>query len=58
MLGQKVVVVDLDPQAHLTIHLGVEPKSSGPGVYEVLTKSADVAEALVQVRPNLWLLGD
>ena len=57
MLGQKVVAVDLDPQAHLTIHLGVEPKSSGPGTYEVLTKSADVAESLVQVRPNLWLLG-
>lgn len=57
MLGQKVLAVDLDPQAHLTIHLGVDPKESGPGVYEVLTKSADVAEAIVQVRPNLWLLG-
>jgi len=57
MLGQKVLAVDLDPQAHLTIHLGVDPKQSGPGVYEILTKSADVAEAIVQVRPNLWLLG-
>ena len=57
MLGQKVVAVDLDPQAHLTIHLGVDPKQSGPGVYEVLTKSANLAESLVEVRPNLWLLG-
>lgn len=57
MLGQKVVAVDLDPQAHLTIHLGQDPKESGPGVYEVLTKSANLAESLVQVRPNLWLLG-
>lgn len=57
MLGQKVVAVDLDPQAHLTIHLGQDLKQSGPGVYEVLTKSANLAESLVQVRPNLWLLG-
>jgi len=57
MQGQKVVAVDLDPQAHLTIHLGVDSKESGPGVYEVLTKSANLAESLVEVRPNLWLLG-
>ena len=57
MLGQKVLAVDLDPQAHLTIHLGVDSKESGPGVYEVLTKSANLAESLVEVRPNLWLLG-
>ena len=24
--GQKVLVVDLDPQGHLTIHLGLEPE--------------------------------
>ncbi|MHC5059970.1 MAG: ParA family protein [Planctomycetota bacterium] len=57
MLGHKVVVVDLDPQAHLTIHLGIDSKASSPGAYEVLTKSVDIAQALVQVRPNLWLLG-
>ena len=26
-MGQKVLVIDLDPQAHLTIHLGVEPQT-------------------------------
>ena len=57
MLGQKVLAVDLDPLAHLTIHLGVDSKESGPGVYEVLTISANLAESLVEVRPNLWLLG-
>jgi chromosome partitioning protein len=34
--GRKVVVIDLDPQAHLTIHLGVEPQVVGAGAYEVL----------------------
>ncbi|HIJ72374.1 MAG TPA: AAA family ATPase [Planctomycetes bacterium] len=57
MRGLKVMVVDMDPQAHLTIHLGENPKQAGPGVYEVLTKSANLAESLVEVRPNLRLLG-
>jgi chromosome partitioning protein len=54
--GQKVVVIDLDPQAHLTIHLGVEPQTIAEGVYEVLTQSADFHASLMLVRPNLWLL--
>jgi chromosome partitioning protein len=54
--GQKVVVIDLDPQAHLTIHLGVEPQVIKAGGYEVLTQSADFGASLMLVRPNLWLL--
>jgi chromosome partitioning protein len=54
--GRKVVVIDLDPQAHLTIHLGVESQAVGAGAYEVLTRSADFAGSLMLVRPNLWLL--
>jgi len=54
--GQKVVVIDLDPQAHLTIHLGVEPQAIEAGVYEVLTQSAGFDASLMLVRPNLWLL--
>jgi chromosome partitioning protein len=55
--GKKVVVADFDPQAHLTIHLGVEPDSVESGVYEVLTTSADFDQSLIEVRPNLFLLG-
>jgi chromosome partitioning protein len=54
--GRKVVVIDLDPQAHLTIHLGVEPQTIQNGAYEVLTQSADFMQSLMPVRPNLWLL--
>jgi len=54
--GHKVVVIDLDPQAHLTIHLGVEPQAIETGAYEVLIQSADFATSLMLVRPNLWLL--
>ncbi|MCF7955545.1 MAG: AAA family ATPase [Phycisphaerae bacterium] len=56
-LGKKVALIDMDPQAHLTIHLGVNPETAGAGIYEVLTKSADINESLTQVRENLYLLG-
>ena len=55
-MGAKVVVIDLDPQAHLTIHLGLEPQAIVAGSYEVLTKEAKFAEEIMLVRPNLWLL--
>lgn len=55
--GRKVVVIDFDPQAHMTIHLGVEPTAVQTGAYEVLTESAGFEESLMLVRPNLWLLG-
>jgi len=54
--GQRVVVIDLDPQAHLTIHLGVEPRTITAGAYEVLTGAVDFDASLMLVRPNLWLL--
>ena len=55
-MGLKVVVVDLDPQAHLTIHLGLEPQTISGGSYGVLTKEAGFGEEILLVRPNLWLL--
>jgi chromosome partitioning protein len=55
--GQRVLVIDLDPQAHLTIHLGIDAEQKGGGVYAVLTDSMSLEEAVVQTRPNLWLLG-
>jgi chromosome partitioning protein len=54
--GSKVVVIDLDPQAHMTIHLGLEPQIVEAGSYKVLTQSAKFEEQILLVRPNLWLL--
>jgi len=54
--GSKVVAIDFDPQAHLTIHLGIEPQSIEAGSYKVLTQSARFDEEILLVRPNLWLL--
>jgi chromosome partitioning protein len=54
--GLKVVVVDLDPQAHLTIHLGSEPETVQSGSYAVLNQAEGFEDAALLVRPNLWLL--
>ncbi len=49
-------MVDLDPQAHLTMHLGLEPGKTKPGVYELLGGSASLEECLRTVRPNMDLV--
>jgi chromosome partitioning protein len=54
--GMKVVAVDLDPQAHLTIHLGLEPETVQSGSYGVLTQAEEFEHAVLPVRQNLWLL--
>jgi chromosome partitioning protein len=55
--GLRVLAIDLDPQAHLTIHLGADAEQKGGGVYGVLSDSMSLQEAVIQIRPNLWLLG-
>ena len=55
--GQRVLVLDLDPQAHATTHLGIEPDGSMPSMYDVLVKSRPLAETRREVAPNLWIAG-
>jgi chromosome partitioning protein len=54
--GSRVVVLDFDPQAHLTIHLGLEPQTVDTGSYKVLTQGAEFEQQIMLMRPNLWLL--
>ncbi len=55
--GLRVLVIDLDPQAHLTIHLGSDGGPDTPGIYDVLMGEMDIASAIKPVRENLHLLG-
>src|SRR5437667_12298766 len=55
--GRRVCVLDLDPQAHATTHLGVEPDGKAPSMYDVLVNSQPLAEVRHQVGDNLWLAG-
>jgi len=54
--GQRVCLVDLDPQAHASLHLGVEPQLDTPTIYDVLARDAPLVETLRQVAENLWLV--
>ena len=53
--GQRVAVLDLDPQAHASTHLGVEA-AGGPSVYDVLVRSRPLAAVRRAVSANLWLV--
>lgn len=55
--GHKVLVLDLDPQAHATLHLGLLPGRSGPSLYEVLTQNLPLAKVRRNVAPNLDVCG-
>jgi len=55
--GRRVLLIDLDPQAHLTMHFGVEPGAAQPSMYALLTQGRPIAEALQPIREGLWLVG-
>jgi len=55
--GNKTLVLDLDPQAHATLHLGLLPGRSGPSLYDVLTQSMPLEEVRREVAPNLYICG-
>ncbi len=55
--GQRVCILDLDPQAHATTHLGVEPDGQAPSIYDVLVNSRPLTEVRRAVGDWLWLVG-
>lgn len=54
-LGQRVCILDLDPQAHATTHLGVMPTGESPSMYDVLVNNRPLAEARTEVAENLFV---
>ena len=46
--GQRVCVLDLDPQAHATTHFGVQPDGESPSMYDVLVNSRPIAEVRLE----------
>jgi chromosome partitioning protein len=53
--GNRVCVLDLDPQAHATTHLGIEPDGTQPSLYDVLVKNVPLADIRRQVDDRLWI---
>jgi chromosome partitioning protein len=54
--GRSACVLDLDPQAHATTHLGVEPDGTSPSIYDVLVSNKPISEVRRTVEPNLTLV--
>ncbi len=51
--GQRVGVIDIDPQAHASLHLGLDPRASAPTVYDLLTEDVQIADVWQPAGENL-----
>lgn len=55
--GQRVLLIDLDPQAHATLHLGLAPARDAGSVYDVLIGEAELADVWQPAEENLVVVG-
>jgi chromosome partitioning protein len=46
--GKSVLLIDLDPQAHSTIHLGIKPHELEATIYDVLVQSTSAQKSLTK----------
>lgn len=54
---RRVLLVDFDPQANLTLHLGIKPHELQSTIYDLITQRTSLQEAILQTKiPNLNLL--
>ncbi len=54
--GERVCLVDLDPQAHASLHLGVSLQDGQPSIYDVLTGDLQFRDVRREIAENLWLV--
>jgi chromosome partitioning protein len=54
--NRKVCVIDLDPQAHASAHLGVHEDPDRPTVYDSLVHTKPLAEVRVQGSGGVWVV--
>ncbi len=56
-VGQKVLLIDLDPQGNASTGLGVRRSMIQASTYDVLFEEADVVQAAVETKvPRLWVV--
>lgn len=54
--GRRVLLIDLDSQAHATLHVGVMPGSHPLSAYDVLVGGESLAAATVAASDSLWVV--
>src|SRR3954463_13048582 len=55
-LGQRVLLVDLDPQACLTFSLGIDPEDLDLSIHHVLTKGVPATEVMATTEDGVDIL--
>lgn len=54
--GYKVLLIDLDPQASLTISMGIEPIGLDSNIYDIFSGSLSAGQCIYQAGENLDLI--
>lgn len=55
--GKKTLLIDLDPQAHSTVGLGIEPDSYQFAIHNVLLKKKNIKDVILATKiKNLFLV--
>lgn len=55
-LGKKVLMIDLDPQASLSVNYGLEPLETHNSIYNVLMDELNIKEIMCKLDENLYLV--
>ena len=55
-VGKKSILIDMDPQANLSFHLGLEADKVKHSIYDVLCQELPLADALYPVADRLWVV--
>jgi len=53
--GKSVLLIDLDPQGHSTLHLGVDGVGQAPTIYDVFAGRKSIAEVRLLAVDRLWV---
>lgn len=53
--GRRVCLIDLDPQGHASLHLGIEAASGGDSVYQVFAGARTLDDVRQLAADNLWV---
>ena len=55
-MGQRVCLLDLDPQSHASLHLGLALDEGDPSIYDALVGRAELADVRHRVGDNLFVV--
>jgi chromosome partitioning protein len=53
--GRRVLMIDLDPQSHASMHLGIEASGTPSTIYQVFAGARELGDVLQHAVPNLWV---